>query len=44
VLVAGHHAMKAHWGSEDIASRIIVLCTRWRWVVSFTTRPLYPRE
>jgi hypothetical protein len=31
-----HHAMKAYWGSGGIA--------RWRRVVSFTPRPLYPRE
>jgi hypothetical protein len=25
-----HHAMKAYWGSEDIAARILDLGTRWR--------------
>jgi hypothetical protein len=39
-----HHAMKAYWGSGGIAPRIFDLGTLWRWVVSFTTRPLYPRE
>jgi hypothetical protein len=29
-------------GSGGIAPRILVLGTRWRWVVSFTPRPLYP--
>jgi hypothetical protein len=36
-----HHAMKAYWESGSIASRILDLGTRWRWVVSFTPRPLY---
>jgi hypothetical protein len=30
-------------GSGDIAPRILDLGTRWRWVVSFTSRPLYPQ-
>jgi len=29
--------------SEGTAPRIFNLGTRWRWVVSFTPRPLYPR-
>jgi hypothetical protein len=33
--------MKAYWGSEGIAPRILDLRTRWRRVVSFTPRPLY---
>jgi hypothetical protein len=33
--------MKTYWGSEGIAPRILELGTRWRWVVSFTPRPLY---
>jgi hypothetical protein len=37
-----HHAMKAYWGSGGIAPRID-LGTRWRRVVSFTPRPLYPQ-
>jgi hypothetical protein len=37
-----HHATK-YWGSGGIVPRIN-LCTRGRWVVSFTPRPLYPRE
>jgi hypothetical protein len=36
--------MKAYWGSGGIAPWIIYLCTRRRWVVSFTPRPLYPRR
>jgi hypothetical protein len=36
-----HHAMKAYWGSGDIAAHILDLSTRWRWVVSSTPRPLY---
>jgi hypothetical protein len=31
-------------GSGVIAQRIPDLRARWRWVVSFTPRPLYPRE
>jgi hypothetical protein len=30
-------------GSGGIAPRILNLGTRWRWVVSFTTRPLSPK-
>jgi hypothetical protein len=33
--------MKAYWGSGGIAPRILYLGTRWRWMVSFTPRPLY---
>jgi hypothetical protein len=36
--------MKAYWKSRCIAPRILDLGNRWRWVVSFTPRPLYPRE
>jgi len=36
--------MKAYWWNEGIARRILNLATRWRWVVSFRPRPLYPRE
>jgi hypothetical protein len=36
--------MKAYWGSEGIAPRILNLGTTERWVVSFTSRPLYPQE
>jgi hypothetical protein len=36
--------MKAYWGSRGIAPRILDLGTRWRWVVSFTPLPLYPKE
>jgi hypothetical protein len=39
-----HQAMKAYWGSENIAPRILDLGIRWRWVVSFTPRPLYPQR
>jgi len=30
------------WWSGCISPRICNLTTRWRWVVKFTTRPLYP--
>jgi hypothetical protein len=38
-----HHAMKTYWGSGGMAPRILDLGTRWRWVVSFMPRPLYPQ-
>jgi hypothetical protein len=38
-----HHAMKTYWGSGGIALRLLDLGTRWRWVVRFTPRPLYPQ-
>jgi hypothetical protein len=31
-------------GSGSIAPLILNLNTRWRWVVNFTLRPLYPRR
>jgi len=34
--------MKLYWGSLSVAARILNLGTRWRWVVSFTPRLLYP--
>jgi hypothetical protein len=36
-----HHIMKAYWGNEGIAPRILDLSIEWRWVVIFTRRPLY---
>jgi hypothetical protein len=42
-VVTEHHATKAYWGSGGTATRILELGTRWRWVVSFTPRPLYPQ-
>jgi len=36
-----HHAMWAYWRSRCIDPRIIDLHTRWRWVVSFTLRPIF---
>jgi hypothetical protein len=35
--------MKAYWGSGSVALRIFGLDTRWRWVVSFMPRPIYPQ-
>jgi hypothetical protein len=35
--------MKNYWGSGGIAPRILHLGTRWRWVISFSPRPLYPQ-
>jgi hypothetical protein len=31
-----HHAMKTYWGNGGIAPWILILGTRWKWVVSFT--------
>jgi len=42
LLLMKHHAMK-YWGSGGIASHILNRGCRWRWVVSFTLRPLYLR-
>jgi hypothetical protein len=39
-----HHAKKAYWGSGSIASHILDLATRWRWVVCFTPQPIYSQE
>jgi hypothetical protein len=36
--------MKACGGSGCVYPRILDLGTRWRWVVSFTPRPLYPLD
>jgi hypothetical protein len=36
-----YHALKAYWGSGGTVPHVPDLGTRWRWVVSFTTRPLY---
>jgi hypothetical protein len=38
-----HQAVKAYWGSGYIAPSILDLGTRWRWVDTFTPRPLYPQ-
>jgi hypothetical protein len=36
--------MKTYWGSGGIAPRILDLGNRWRLVVNFTPRSLYPRK
>jgi len=38
-----HHTLKTYRGSGGIASRISNLSARWRRVVSFKPRPLYPQ-
>jgi len=38
-----HHAFKTYWGVEVYIHPLSDLGTRWRWVVSFTLRPLYPK-
>jgi hypothetical protein len=35
--------MEAYWESGGRAPRILDLGTRWTWVVSFTSRQLYPQ-
>jgi len=37
-----HHAMNTYWRSGGIAPHIPNLGARWKWVASFTPRPLYP--
>jgi hypothetical protein len=39
-----HHDMKTYWESGAVAPRILNLGDRWRWVVSFTHPPVYPRR
>jgi hypothetical protein len=41
--LTNHHARKTYSGSVGIAPRNLDFGTRWRWVVSFTLRPLYPQ-
>jgi hypothetical protein len=41
--VTKHHAMKTYWGVEVYLHAFFDLGTRWRWVVSFTSRPHYPQ-
>jgi hypothetical protein len=36
--------MKEYWGVEVYLRAFFDLGTRWRWVVSFTPRPLYPQR
>ena len=36
------HVMKTYGGNRGIALLILNLGPRWRWVVSFTPRPVYP--
>jgi hypothetical protein len=35
--------MKTYGGAKVKIHALLDLGTRWRWVVSFTLRPLYPR-
>jgi hypothetical protein len=41
LFLTGHHAMRAYWGVELWLHSFFDFGTRWRWVVSFTARPLY---
>jgi hypothetical protein len=38
-----YHAMKTYWGSGNIATCILNVGTRWRWVVNFTPRLIDPQ-
>jgi len=38
------HAMNAYGMSSGIVPLILNLCTRWKWVMGFRLRPLYPCE
>ena len=38
------HAMKASMGTKVTVPHVLNLGTRWRWVINFTFRPLYPRK
>jgi hypothetical protein len=40
-LFSEHHAMKAYWGNKDTAPHILWPRTRWKWLATFTPRPLY---
>jgi hypothetical protein len=42
-LLLNCHAMKTYWGSGSINPCTFNFRIKWRWVVSFTPRPLYPR-
>jgi hypothetical protein len=44
VRLTKHHVMKTYWQSGVIAPRILWPRHRWRWVVSFTPRPLHPQR
>jgi len=37
------HAVRTYWESGGIGPRILNLGTVWRWVVTFTSQPLYAR-
>lgn len=38
------HAMKVYRGSKGVSPLIVNVGTSWRWVISFTPLPPYPRE
>jgi len=44
VSVPKQHSMKTYWGRGCTAQRFPNLGITWRWVASFTPRPLYPRD
>jgi hypothetical protein len=38
-----HQARKVYWENGSTTPCILDLDTKWRWVLSFTPRPLYPQ-
>jgi hypothetical protein len=42
-VVPGHHAIEAYWGVKLQLHALFDLDTRYRWLVSFTLRPLHPQ-
>jgi hypothetical protein len=42
-ILTENHAMKAYWGVEVQLHPFFDLGNRWRWLMSFTPRPLYPQ-
>lgn len=36
--------LKAYKGSGDTAPHVINFITRWKWLLSFTSRPINPQE
>jgi hypothetical protein len=44
LFLTSHHAMETYSRSVGIVPRILNIDIRWRWVVSFTPRSLYPGE
>jgi len=39
-----YHAMKTCWGGGGMSLHILNIDIRWKWMVSFTLRPVYLRD